>query len=289
MRRNIFIGIAFLVLGVWGCADLEQPAPESSVQTRAPELAPSTERLRLDFLDVGQGDSILVTAPNGETVLVDAGHSGERVIPQLRAFNVQTIDLLVASHPHADHIGGMYAVLQGFPVGGYMDNGQRYNGGLYRDVVDAVILAQIPYVEPSAQTYSLGGATLTVLPPLQMGSENDRSVGLLFEYGQFRALLVGDCEYECISNFMSMGLPEVTVLKAAHHGSRNGVTPAWIAATRPKVVVVSVGAGNSYGHPDPWALRYYSALGAAVYRTDLQGIIEIAGAKDGTFEVATER
>jgi len=78
-------------------------------------------------------------------------------------------------------------------------------------------------------------------------------------------------------------------LGASNRGSRNVITPAWIATTRPKVVVVSAGAGNSYGHPDPWALRYYGALGAAIYRTDMQGTVEVAGASDGTIEVTTDR
>jgi competence protein ComEC len=88
---------------------------------------------------------------------------------------------------------------------------------------------------------------------------------------------------------MTLGVPRVTVLKAAHHGSRDAVTPAWLSATRPAVVVISCGRDNTYGHPDPWALRYYESVARQVYRTDLDGQVTIVAGDDGTYEVTTAR
>jgi competence protein ComEC len=90
---------------------------------------------------------------------------------------------------------------------------------------------------------------------------------------EFRALLTG--------------VPDVTVLKAAHHGSRNGVSPAWLAATKPEVVVISCGLNNQYGHPHPWALRYYGAVASEIYRTDWDGEVRVRGHHDGSYEVST--
>ena len=86
-----------------------------------------------------------------------------------------------------------------------------------------------------------------------------------------------------------MGVPDVTLLKAAHHGSRNAVSPAWLSATKPEVVVISVGAGNSYGHPEQSAMRYYEAASDEIYRTDLDGDVTVMGHSDGNYEVLTSR
>ena len=98
-------------------------------------------------------------------------------------------------------------------------------------------------------------------------------------------MLTGDSEIEELNYFIDLGVPQVTVLKAAHHGSRNGVSPGWLSATKPEVIVISVGLGNPYGHPHDWALRYYAAAADAVYRTDLHGEVTIRGDADGTFDV----
>jgi beta-lactamase superfamily II metal-dependent hydrolase len=127
---------------------------------------------------------------------------------------------------------------------------------------------------------------IRVLPPMGPAADhNNRSVGLLLEFGEFRAIFPGDAERPELAYFAGLGLPPVAVLKAAHHGSGNGVSPEWLAAIRPRVVVISVGARNGYGHPHPAAVRYYEGSGADVYRTSIHGRITIRGARDGTYEV----
>jgi beta-lactamase superfamily II metal-dependent hydrolase len=154
--------------------------------------------------------------------------------------------------------------------------------------MDMVEWSGVPYLAPTARTILLGGVSLKVLPPWpESRDQNNASVGLLVEYGAFRMLLTGDAEREELGYFLRLGVPTVAVLKAGHHGALNGVTPGWVQATKPRVVVVSVGAGNSYGHPDPMALRYYGRYAEAIYRTDRDGEIRIDGRRDGSFDVTT--
>jgi len=106
------------------------------------------------------------------------------------------------------------------------------------------------------------------------------------QFGAFTALLTGDSERQELGYFVSLGIPHVTLLKAAHHGALNGVNLGWMQATRPKLVVISVGI-NSYGHPDSLALRFYRNSTRAIYRTDIDGTVRVIGYKDGTWRVET--
>jgi len=247
--------------------------------------------LRISFLDVGQGDAVVIQA-GGKTALIDAGPADGDIIRQLRGLAVDTIDLVVASHAHADHIGGMAQVLATFVVRSYIDNGLPHTTATYRTVMAALRRSTARYATASPATVTLGEVTLQLLPPPPHGDptdQNNHSVGLLVRAGAFRALLTGDSEVDEIHYLLTLGLPVVNVLKAAHHGSRNGVTPAWLSALKPDVVVISLGRDNRYGHPHPWAMRYYNAMAPAIYRTDLHGTVTIALFRDGHFTVSTTR
>ena len=252
-------------------------------------LAPQEPALTIAFLDVGQGDATVIESPEGRIALIDGGRDAMALAAVLQEWEVDTVDLVVASHADADHIGGLEAVLWTVPVRYYLDNGRPHATGTYRSLMRTVERSQVTYLAPVARTVTLGSVTLRVLPPPDAASEqNDASVGILVEYGEFRALLVGDAEQDELNHFLQLGIPQVAVLKASHHGARNGVTPAWVAATNPRVVVISVGKDNAYGHPDPWALRYYEAKAEAIYRTDRDGSIWLTASRDGSFAVETD-
>ncbi len=248
---------------------------------------PSDTVLRITFLDVGQGDAVLLQAPEGETALVDAGPGD--VVPLLREIGVERIDLLVATHPHADHIGGMAGVIQSMPVRFYMDNGQAHTTATYARLMAALDSRPgITYLEAVPRTISLGSAEIEVLPLLPRGTtdHNNRSVALVVRFGDFRALLSGDSEVRQLTHLVGQGaVPAVTLLKAPHHGSDNGFTWAFLEAARPEVVVISVGR-NGYGHPRPAALRAFAGMGATVLRTDLEGHVAILGRNNGGYSVA---
>ena len=244
--------------------------------------------LRITFVDVGQADAVLIQAPGGEVVLVDAGR--EDITRTLRQFGVSGIDLLVATHPHADHIGGMVGVIESFPVRFYMDNGQPHTTATYRRLLAALdARPDITYLEAAPRTLALGEVEIEVLPLLpRAGTEfNDRSVSLVVRYGSFTAFLSGDSEVRQLTHLVGRGVvPPTTLLKAPHHGSDDGVTSAFLAAARPRVVVISVGRDNPYGHPKPAAVSAYRATGAAVFRTDRYGHVSVAGRRSGDYEVS---
>ena len=244
--------------------------------------------LRVTFLDVGQGDAVLLQAPEGQTALVDAGRHD--VSPLLRELGVERIDLLVATHPHADHIGGMAQVVESMPVRSFMDNGDPHTTETYRRLMSALDARPgITYLEASPRTISLGSARIEVLPLLPAGTadHNNRSVALVVRFGRFTAFLSGDSETPQLTDLVDRSVvPKMTLLKAAHHGADNGFTPEFLQAGRPEVVVISVGS-NSYGHPRPAALRAYAEIGASVLRTDLDGHVAVHGSRDGRFRVAS--
>ena len=248
------------------------------------------DSLDVTFLDVGQGDAVLIRTPDGRTALVDAGESDPG--QHLRARGVERIDLLVASHPHEDHIGGLGDVIGSFPVRAFLDNGVVHDTQTYHRV-EATVEAHpsITYLGPQPRSIALGDASIEVLAAdPSPNNVNDGSVKLLVRYGKFSVLLTGDAETGALDHLVSTGtVPDVTVLKASHHGSDNGFTEGLLAAAQPDVVVISVGSRNAYDHPGGLALSAYHAATGDVYRTDLDGSVRVRGFRDGRFRVATER
>ena len=249
--------------------------------------------LRIAFLDVGQGDAILIESPSGQAVLYDGGPSSEAALRYLEQRGVDTLDLVVASHNHADHIGGLAAVLRRYRPRFYLDNGVPATTQTYRRVLQAVEAAGSQLLEPTSRRISLGEVVLHVLPPPGQpgGDQNNNSVGLLVEYGTFRLLLAGDAEgrqWEWWLRQPAALLQPVHVHKASHHGSRNGDTATALNRVRPEVVIIGVG-GNSYGHPHADALGLYQIQGATVYRTDQHGTVVVKAQQSGQYRIAVER
>jgi competence protein ComEC len=271
--------------GPGAAAAQDSPVQDSSSQD-APPSAQDAPALRVTFLDVGQADAIVVRAPEGQVALIDAGQSAP--LGLLAEMGIDGIDLLVATHPHADHIGGMAGVLDAIPVRFYMDNGQPHTTATYAHLLRTLQRhTEVTYLAAEPRAVSLGSARIDVLPLPAGEAEdlNDRSVGLVVTYGSFRAFLSGDSEVGELGHFLARGVvPDVTLLKAPHHGSDNGFTGEFLAAARPEAVVVSVGT-NGYGHPRPEAMSAYAAVAEGVYRTDLHGHVTVLGYEDGRFEV----
>lgn len=250
--------------------------------------------LELTFLDVGQGLSVLIRSPSGQVVLYDAGPRSAEVARRLQALGVDRIDLVVASHAHSDHIGGMAEVLRTFRPPNYLDNGLPHTTATYERTMRAAIDVDVALLAPDRRRIGLGEATLHVVPP--PGDEgmghNANSVGLVVSYGSFRATLAGDAEPAQWAWWRSRHadlLSDVDVHGAAHHGSRNGDTRQALARLAPDVVVVSAGRANRYGHPHPEALGRYRGVGAEVYRTDLHGRVTVRVRPDGSYAVEPER
>jgi competence protein ComEC len=260
----------------------------ASLQAQAPD-----EPLRIHFFDVGQGDAALIEVPTGQRVLIDAG-PGREIVEHLRRLAVDTIDLFVASHNHADHIGGAAAVLRAFPVRFFMDNAVPHTTRTYRRLLEVLHEVDVPLLEPERRTITLGDSALEILPPPGDPAldQNDNSVGVVLRFGKFRATFAGDAQRVLWRHWLET-LPEaiarVHVHKASHHGSRNGDISAALERLRPRLVVVSAGWGNQYGHPHAQALARYAVVEAEVRLTGTDGTVEVSAERDGSFRVATER
>jgi len=248
------------------------------------------QTLELRFFDVGQGDAALIVTPEGKRVLIDAGAGASPVVPYLQSHHYDTLDLIVASHNHTDHIGGMAAAIASTVVRAYLDNGIPHTTATYQNTLRALAASGAQYLYATTRTVTVGSARLRVLPPpSRQVDQNNGSVGILLEYGEFRALLTGDSEQAELGYWLQHdSVPRVTVVKVAHHGSRNGTTAAWVQATRPQVAVISVGTGNSYGHPSSQVIEEWERAGARVYRTDRDGAVIVEAKRDGSYIVLNE-
>ena len=256
-----------------------------------PWLAPGDGRLRITFLDVGQGDATLVEIPDGPRLLIDGGPGGflrfdvgEHVLsPFLWNRPVGRLDVVALTHADSDHAGGLAAVLRRFRVGEFWETGRWGPGGeatraaLERSAVPRRMLL-------AGQRLLLGDARVTVMNPGREPSlaANDDSLVLRLDWRASSVLLTGDVGWAAESRMLERGGPgRVVLLRVAHHGSRTSSSQAFLEATRPALAVVSVGARNPFRHPTPETLARLEAVGARVYRTDRDGaiIMETDGAK----------
>ncbi len=259
-------------------------------------------RAHVVALDVGQGDAILVTGPTGGRLLVDGGPDPDRLLVALDGRLPpwdRRIDLVVATHPHEDHVAGLALLLGRYRVGQVAQPGMPGTGPGYAALVAALgAQGRIAHRLVAGDAFVLDGIHVDVLAPAagrvsavasDDGSEvNDSSIVLLGTFGDRRFLLTGDAEAAVEQELVAGGLPRVDVLKAGHHGSRTSTTPELVDAARPQVALVSVGADNDYGHPAPEVVARLARGGAVVLRTDLVGTIDVALGAAG-IEVRTER
>lgn len=265
----------------------------------APPIPLGAETLSIHFLDVGQGDCALIQTPDGRNVLVDAGDEahGDEVVRYLTASGVNQIDLLVITHPHGDHIGGLPAVLENFGVSRVLDTGCPHGSQTYKAILATIQARKIDYrlARDLRKPSVCRNVTFEVLwppPEYQPAGEeelNDGSIVLRVEYGGIGVLLAGDIQNDAEGKLLASGqVPESAVLKVAHHGSESGTSNELLQVVKPAYAVISVGADNSYGHPSRSVLDRLAATGAQVYRTDEQGAITII--TDGkTVQVRSER
>ncbi|WP_426750878.1 DNA internalization-related competence protein ComEC/Rec2 [Myxococcus sp. Y35] len=270
--------------GRWRLAGLLAPAAVGAAML-APVLTPQPG-LRVTFLAVGQGDSVVVSS-RGEHLLVDGGgvpggmDPGERfVLPYLKHAGISRLALAVLSHPHPDHALGLASALKQVPTERLWLPAGEEDGPLTRQVVAAAGDARVEEVEAGHPPLRLGEAVVEVLGPPEpdarelLEGANDRSVVLLVRHGDVTVLLTGDVEADG-EDALAERLGPVTVMKAPHHGSRTSSTEALLARTRPRHVVFCVGRRNRYGFPHTEVEARYRALGSECWRTDRHGAVTV--------------
>lgn len=241
--------------------------------------------LKIYYLDVGQGDATLVVSPSGNKVLIDAGPDMSVIseLGRILPFYDRRIDLLVATHPHADHLAGFEPVLNRFSVGAYMESGSDYTTEV-TEAVKATIIdnnLETKMVGRGTRIYLDGpgqGTEIRVLYPdknVQNEKPDNASLVLQVIYGQTSFIFTGDAFWPVEEYLVWLDGPRLDnqVFQAGHHGSRTSNSPLFLGFVNPAYIVISAGLDNPYGHPHPEILEIYGSLGAEILKTYEAGTV----------------
>ena len=272
---SIFTMIAVLT---GGCSSSPSPIPPSAPQSG------TGQGLTVHYIDVGQGDSILAGS-DGHYMLIDAGENdqADTVVSYLKQAGVTSLDYVIGTHPHSDHIGGLDKVIDEFTVGKIILPPVEHTTRTFEDVLNAVSNKGLKITKPvPGSTYTLGSASFTIVAPVKdYGNDlNNWSVGIRLTYGSNSFLMCGDAESQAESDMLERGMPlKADVLKAGHHGSSTS-TSVFLKAVSPSYVVIQCGKDNSYGHPHKETMEKLEKAGCQVLRTDEYGTI--TASSDGT-------
>lgn len=240
--------------------------------------------LQVHFIDVGQGDSILIRQKD-HSMLVDAGENdqGDVVVSYLKSQGIDQLDYVIGTHPHSDHIGGLDDVIQSFEVDRVFLPPIEHTTATFEEVLDAIEVKDLSLTLPQVgDVWELGEASFTILAPNKdYGDDlNNWSIGIRVEYGDNHFVLCGDAEAQAEADICANGLPlGADVLKAGHHGSSTSTSDLFLDQVAPSWVVIQCGKDNSYGHPHKETLEKLKGRGIGVLRTDLEGTL--IAASDG--------
>ena len=270
------------------------------ILTASPAAGIASPILTLRFIDVGEGDAVFLDCPGHGNILVDTGNlkTGVRVLSALLQAGVSRIDHLILTHPHLDHVGGVFTVAQLLPVGRFYDNGEDLSAltktdDPYRWYRDLVRISPRYTPLKSGQIIACPPLTVRVLWPPRPGVTRDwntNSLVLMVSFGAFRCLLMGDANIETERRLLKRRASlRAPLLKIGHHGARETATRSFLAAVSPEAVIISVDRGNTRGYPAKETLRRIRCFRTRLYRTDRNGTITVRARFDGTFRITPER
>lgn len=247
------------------------------------------DELRVSFIDVGQGDSEFIELPNGETMLIDAGtnETGKNVVDYIKSLGYTSINYVVGTHPHEDHIGGLDDVIKTFDIGSIYMPKVTADTKTFEDVLDAAESKNLIINTAKSGVSIMDTEDLSVkfLAPTLDSYENtnDYSAVVKVVYGDTSYLFTGDAE-EFSENLITDDV-NADVLKVGHHGSSTSTSTEFLKKVSPSSAVISCGKGNSYGHPHSETLQKLADMGTAVYRTDELGtIVSVSDGKTINFD-----
>lgn len=242
------------------------------------EIADDDAKLKVHFIDVGQGDCTLLES-GGEFVLIDAGEKemGSTVLKYIKSRDADSLKYVIATHPHSDHIGGLARVINGIDTENFITVETDQNTSTWRNVLKAVDQNDVNYIDAKVgDKYTFGEATFTVLAPHSdnYNGYNNYSVVTMVQCGDIRFLLTGDAEKESEKEMLDAGTDlRADVLKCGHHGSSTSSTASFLKAVDPSYAIISCGKNNDYGHPHKETLKKLKLLGCTYLRTDTMGTI----------------
>lgn len=244
--------------------------------------AQSDGLLHIYFLDVGQGDSIFIDF-GGNQALIDGGPDNKvlQELGRVMSFNDRSIDLLILTHPDADHINGLIEVLERYEIANILENPiEKHNSPVYREWNKLKTEAEVTQAR-HGQKINLGNsAYLEILFPINTESDqsktNNNSIVAKLVYGENELLLTGDMEAKVERELLARGVNvDADFLKIPHHGSKTSTTDSLLDSITPEIAFIQVGKDNRYGHPHPTVLERLERRGIKYYRTDIDGAIEL--------------
>ena len=274
---GLWLTVLLLFCMLTGCAQPTAVKPSQTVQALPSQGVQEEPLVLAHFIDVGQGDCILLCSA-GQTMLIDAGtnQTGADALSYLQALGLKTLDIVVGTHPHEDHIGGLDTVINAMESVGkvYMPK-ITANTKTYEDVLTAIAAKGLKITVPKAGTsFAFGHCTVEILAPVRIyeSSTNDNSIVLRVIAGDTAMLFTGDAEIQSENDILASGAAvKSDLLKVGHHGSSTSTGEEFFKAISPSVTVIMCGKDNSYGHPHKETLQ--TLQNTELWRTDLQGTI----------------
>ena len=259
----------------------------------------SNDTVKIEVLDIGQGDASLIYTKD-EVIMIDTGDIDERdrLEKLLKERNISTIDKLIITHPHADHIGGAYVVFKNVNVKEVYDNGDATTSKTYQTYLKNIKQKNIAYHQLKAgDTVDFGdGVSFKVFSPTEKMIKNDddlnnNSIVGQLRYKDFTMLFTGDSERDAEQNMVKSYGNELQsdVLKSPHHGSRTSSSDDYLKTVKAKDVIISLAADNEYGHPHKQTLDRYKKYNMNVYRTDQDGTITITTDGSDDYTISKEK
>lgn len=246
-------------------------------EIKIPDAWKTDGLLKVHFIDVGQGDAVFLELPNRETMLIDAGEKENIVNRYISDLGYTHIHYVIATHPDSDHIGGMAQILNSFSVGAFYMPQKEHTTKTFENMLDAVANngCKAFYAAAGKTMLKTHNFSMTFVSPTKAYEDNnDASAVLWLGYKDNSFLFTGDAEEEAEQDILASGaILAADVLKVGHHGSDSSTTEAFLKSVNPQYAVISVGEGNSYGHPTEKTLALLSEHQVAVYRTDVSGTI----------------
>lgn len=253
----------------------------------------SKGELTVSFLDVGQGDSILIQTPGGKSILYDGARrsAGEKIVSYLAKAGITSVDLLVASHPDADHIGGLINVMERMNVKKVLDSGKTHTSKTYMEFLTVIDEKNIPFeVAKAGEFIKLDSdIKIQVLNSTNTSNNtNDSSIVLKITHGQVSYLLTGDATVKNEREMIQKYNVSADILQVGHHGSDTSTSQEFVNAVMPKVAVLSYGEGNQYDHPKSAVVNRLTSSGAKLYHTATMGDI-VVKSNGNTYTVITSK